>query len=67
MRHWRAADVASFLKTHDLEGPAEVLFRNGVGGEDLATLSLAVLTQDLRLSAFAAGKILAARAAFLHQ
>ena len=67
MRDWRVADVCAFLKSHDLEGPAEVLFRNGVGGEDLATMSLAVLTRDLHLSAFAAGKILSARAAFLQQ
>ena len=49
MRQWRVADVTAFLKTQDLEGPADVLFKNGVGGEDFATLSRTVLTQDLRL------------------
>ena len=65
MRRWRAADVTAFLTANDLEGPADVLFKNGVGGEDLATLTMAVMTRDLRLSAFAAGKILTARSAFL--
>ena len=57
--------MTAFLTANDLEGPADVLFKNGVGGEDLATLTMAVMTRDLRLSAFAAGKILTARSAFL--
>ena len=65
MRRWRAADVAAFLRTRDLDGPADVLFKNGVGGEDFATMSRSVMTRYLRLSAFAAGQVLAARAAVL--
>ena len=65
MQQWRAGEVASFLKSKDLEGPAAVLFQNGVAGGDLFAMTSATLVKDLRLSAFAAAKVLAARRVFL--
>ena len=65
MRHWSVAEVVSFLKANDLEGPAHTFFANGVRGEDLLTMALETMTHDLRLSTFASRRILAARSAFL--
>ena len=65
MGRWRAADVRTFLKSHDLEGPAAVLFANGFAGNDFATVDVKTLTDDIRLSIFAARKVLAARDTFL--
>ena len=65
MRRWRAADVTAFLTAKDLAGPAEVLFKNGVAGKDFETMNTAIMKEDLRLSAFAADKIVAVRAEFL--
>ena len=62
---WSVAEVVSFLKAKDLDGPAETLSANGVRGGDLLTMSLETMTRDLRLSAFAARRIMAARTAFL--
>ena len=67
MKRWRAGEVAAFLRTKDLEGPAAVLFQNGVAGDDFFTLTTQTLTADLRLSAFAARKVLAARTSFLEE
>jgi hypothetical protein len=64
---WRAGEVAGFLKTKDLEGPAAVLFQNGVAGDHFFSMTADTLTTDLRLSAFAARKVLAARTLFLQQ
>ena len=65
MLRWSVAEVVSFLKANDLDGPAETLFANGVRGEDLLTMSLDTMTRDLRLSAFAARRVVAARTTFL--
>ncbi len=65
MRRWLVKDVSSFLDKADLKGPAAVLYANGVSGKDLAELGVDSLVAELRLSAFAARKIIAARDAFL--
>ena len=65
MLRWNVAEVVSFLKADDLDGPAETLYANGVRGEDLLMMSLETMTRDLRLSAFAARRIVAARTVFL--
>ena len=65
MQQWRASEVASFLKAKDLEGPATVLFQNGVAGGDLIAMTAETLVEDMRLSVFAATKVLAARGVFL--
>ena len=48
----------------DLAGPAKVLAESGVNGNDLLGLRLEVLTAELRLSTFAARKVVLARDAF---
>ena len=48
----------------DLAGPAKVLAESGVNGNDLLGLRLEVLTAELRLSTFAALKVVVARDAF---
>ena len=65
MRTWSVAEVVSFLKSNDLDGPANVVFTHGVRGQDLLTLDFNDLVDDLRLSRFSAGRILAATRAFL--
>ena len=65
MKQWAVSGVVSFLKGEDLEGPASVFFANGVSGADLVSISQETLTNDLRLSAFAARKVLTVRDAFL--
>ena len=65
MEAWRAADVQRFLGAADLAGPATTMFANGVNGCDLATMNAETLTKELRLSTFAARKVIARRDAFL--
>ena len=65
MRGWTVDGVVSFLKGADLAGPAATFYANGVSGQDFAHITEKVLTQDLRLSSFAAGKTLAARRQYL--
>ena len=65
MRRWLAKDVSTFLEKADLKGPAATIFTNGFSGTDLINYGVAGLVADLRLSAFAASKVVAARDAFL--
>ena len=53
------------LSSHDLQGPAAVLFANGFAINDFANVDVKTLTDDIRLSIFAARKVLAARDTFL--
>ena len=64
-KRWLVKDVSSFLEKADLKAPAAVLYANGVSGKDLAEFGVDSLVAELRLSAFAARKIIAARNAFL--
>lgn len=61
---WPVAGVVAFLENADLAGPAKVLFANGVNGQDLAEMTSDTLQNELRLSAFAARKVLRARDAY---
>ena len=65
MQTWTVNEVVSFLHSADLAGPAATFFTNGVSGSDLAGFTLEALNQDLKLTKFAAGKVLAARDTFL--
>ena len=65
MAEWSVAAVSSFLQSADLEGPSQTLFNHGVAGVDLLAFTAADLTNDLRLSAFTARKVLAARDRYL--
>ena len=62
---WTVAEVVSFLKSKDLAGPANVLFANGVRGEDFITMLVESFVHDLRLSEFTARRLAAARDIFL--
>ena len=66
MRSWTVAETGRFLEDQDLEGPAELFRMSGVNGIDLLQLSLSELCTDVRLTPFAARKVVAAREAFLH-
>ena len=65
MRAWRVPEVAAFLEGEDLAGPAIAMRTNGVAGSDFVDLSVDVMLSDLRLTRFAAAKVVAARDRFL--
>ena len=65
MSLWTCTELLTFLTKEDVQGPASVLFANGVNGEDLRTMTETTLVQELRLSPFAARKILRARDVFV--
>ena len=65
MQRWTTEDVVRFLAASDLDGPARTMVANGVRGKDLMALSHEDLIDDLKLSRFAAGRVLGARDAFL--
>ena len=65
MATWTADDVKDFVQSRDLSGPAAVLFASGVNGSDLLALDEDSLVKDVRLTPFAARKVLAARDGFL--
>ena len=54
----------AFLERCDLHGPAQGCRHNGVASADLLEFTEAGLLNDLRVTPFAARKILAARASF---
>ena len=61
MQVWGADEVLAFMKKSDLASPGSLLYANGVNGEDLATLTEEVLLKELRMTPFAARKVLRAR------
>ena len=65
MQRWTTEDVVRFLAATDLDGPARTMVANGVRGRDFISLSRDELIEDLKLSRFAAERILQARDAFL--
>ena len=65
MQRWTTEDVVRFLAASDLDGPARTMVANGVRGRDLISLSHEELVNDLKLSRFAAGRVLQGRDAFL--
>ena len=65
MDGWGVADLVAFLKGQDLAGPAAALSASGFNGHDFARTDFAELTADLRLTPFAAKKVLSARASYL--
>ena len=65
MRTWQVEDVLRFAKAKDLAGPAAGLYASGVNGADLLDLDEATLVDDVRLTPFAARKLIRARDAFL--
>ena len=65
MRQWTASEVSGFLRRGDLDGPAATCWASGVHGADLLDFTWEALSDDVRLTPFAARKVLAARDAFL--
>ena len=55
-----------YLEAHDMAGLAAQLHRQSVDGSDFLSLSEEALTQELRLTPFAAKKLLKAREDFLN-
>lgn len=64
MAQWSVAQVVAFLERSDLHGPAQTCHRNGVAGSDLVEISASELIDDLRMTSFAARKVIAARESF---
>ena len=64
---WSVEETVSFLKGCDLEGPAQTCYVSGVAGADLLELSEEELINSVRLTPFAARKIVKARDSFLAQ
>eukprot|EP00973_Karenia_brevis_P021115 2903808-Karenia_brevis.AAC.1 len=65
MKAWTADETADFLRSVDLDGPAEHCYRNGMSGADLFYAREWTLQDELRLTPFATRKILAARNGYL--
>ena len=65
MKGWSVEETVSFLRGCDLEGPAQTCFTSGVAGADLLQLSEQELINDVKLTPFAARKIVKARDSFL--
>ncbi len=65
MKTWHVDNVVAFAHARDLAGPATALFRNAVNGADLLVLDFDTLVSEVRLTPFAARKVLNARDAFL--
>ena len=64
---WTAIEVQEALRAKDLEGPARVLFDNGVCGQDFLELTYHVMQSDLRMSKLASTNVMRARAACLSE
>ena len=63
---WSVADVNQFFRQRDAAGVAAVFERNAVNGEDFLAFSSAdALERDLRLTPFAARKVMRLRVEFL--
>ncbi len=65
MRSWSVAGVVAFAAARDLAGLASSLFASGVDGADLLQMDEKVLVSDVRLTPFAARKVLRVRDVFL--
>ena len=65
MREWTSAEVSGFLRSADLAGPATACLASGVNGADLLLLTREALRDDVRLTPFAARKVVVARDDFL--
>ena len=65
MFRWTVAEVTSVVEQCDVSGNAAHLLGNGFNGADLVNSTGSALVSDLRLTTFAARKILAARDTFI--
>ena len=65
MASWTSTMLRDFLSGQDLVGPASQIHAQGVDGADFLELTLAVLTHEIKVTPFAAGKLLKVRDRFL--
>jgi len=65
IKQWTVADIVRFIKEADVEGPAKLCHDSCVCGEDLLQITEEALCTEVRLSRFAARKVIAARERFL--
>ena len=65
MKGWGVKEVGDFLRGADLQGPASACEANGVDGRDLFAMEAITLREEVRLSPFAARKVVSARDVFL--
>ena len=64
MASWRVDDVVAWARACDIVGPSKVLHENAVNGQDLVNADELLMVKDLRLTPFAARKLLSARGDF---
>ena len=68
MRSWGVDALVAFFKEKDASGIAKVMLDNSVNGADLLQYNESRFLQaDLRMTPFAARKVLALRTTFLDQ
>ena len=68
MQGWSVSDLAVWLESRDLAGPAAAFRQNGVSGADFEGFSSAeALENDLRLTPFCARKLISVRDNFLQR
>ena len=68
MQGWSVGDMATWLESRDLAGPAAAFRQNGVNGEDFVGFpSAESLEQDLRLTPFCARKLIRVRDTYLQK
>ena len=65
MASWTCQKLREYLQAHDMEGLATHLHSQSVNGADFLTLTETQCVSELRLTPFAARKLLQERAAFL--
>ena len=66
MATWTCQNLHDDLEAHDMTGLAAQLHNQSVDGSDFLSLSEEALTHELRLTPFAAKKLLKAREVFLN-
>ena len=64
MAAWSVSELAAWLSSRDLAGPAAQLRQQGVAGEDFVSMTVDGLVKEVGLSSFAAKKLVRLRDAF---
>ena len=65
MRAWSACELRAWLESVDAAGLGSALHANAANGTDFLTVTEAILVNDLRLSGFAARKLIHLRQEYL--
>ena len=64
MAAWSVSELAGWLSSRDLAGPAGQLRQQGVAGEDFVAMTVDGLVREIGLSSFTAKKLVRLRDAF---